>query len=857
MARNVDNALTKRAHIKQQWTETQVSDMLACMDPINGYIHFAKNFFHIQHPVKGKLLFEPYQYQLGLLDSYHNNRFNINMLPRQSGKALSLNTPIPTPSGWTTMGDIQVGDIILSNMGEPTTVTFATEIMYNHTCYEVEFDNGESIIADAEHLWKVSTANWSNKSKILTTDEIKKYKDMHSLEQGLYIDITEPVQYEYKSLPIHPYILGLWLGDGYSGDGRYVQSNIDNIEMIQYISESGYTVSEPSVNSNNSERRNIIGLRTLLNGNNLLKNKHIPTDYMFSSIDQRLELLRGLMDTDGSCTKKGNCEFYQKNFKLIEQVRTILSSLGIKSRCSCKIINGVNYYTLKFSTTKYIVFKLKRKAERQLLCKGHAKNTRLYINKITKTSSVPVRCIQVDNDEHMFLCGKTMIPTHNTTCASAYLLWYAMFHPDQTILVAAHKFTGAQEIMQRIRYGYELCPDFLRAGVVSYNKGSMEFDNGSRIISQTTTGTTGRGLSISLLYCDEFAFVQPNIANEFWTSISPTLATGGRAIITSTPNSDEDQFAIIWKESKDVFDEYGNERTDGIGRNGFYGYKSEWWDHPDRDEEWKKVEIGRIGEERFRREYNCEFLVYDETLVNSIKLSELLGREPIFKMGQVRWWKKPTAGHLYLVALDPSLGTGGDYGGVQVFELPSFTQVAEWQHNLTPIHGQCKILRDVLRYIQDEIGMDNTNSIYWSVENNTVGDSALVTIENLGEETFPGLFLSEPLRKGHVKKFRKGFNTTFGNKISSCARLKFLIEEDKMLVNSRALISELKSFIAFGVSFKAKQGQHDDLVSAVLLVVRMSVVLAEWDPNVFDTLSIESMHEDWEAPLPIFVSSNF
>ena len=855
--KSLDGSLTKKAHIKQQWTEQQVSDMLSCMDHDTGYLHFAKNFFHIQHPVKGKMLFDPFQYQIGLLNSYHTKRFNVNMLPRQSGKALSLNTPIPTPSGWTTMGDIQVGDIILSNMGNPTTVTFATEIMYNHTCYEVEFDNGESIIADAEHLWKVSTANWSNKSKILTTDEIKKYKDTHSLEQGLYIDITEPVQYEYKSLQIHPYILGLWLGDGYSGDGRYVQSTIDNIEMIQYISESGYTVSEPSLNSNNSERRNIIGLRTLLNGNNLLKNKHIPTDYMFSSIDQRLELLRGLMDTDGSCTKNGNCEFYQKNFKLIEQVRTILSSLGIKSRCSCKIINGVNYYTLKFSTTKNIVFKLKRKAERQMLCKGHAKNTRLYINKITKASSVPVRCIQVDNDEHMFLCGKTMIPTHNTTCASAYLLWYAMFNPDQTILVAAHKFTGAQEIMQRIRYGYELCPDFLRAGVVSYNKGSIEFDNGSRIVSQTTTGTTGRGMSISLLYCDEFAFVQPNIANEFWTSISPTLATGGRAIITSTPNSDEDQFALIWKESKDTFDEYGNERTDGLGRNGFYGYKSDWWDHPDRDENWKKEELGRIGEERFRREYNCEFLVYDETLVSSLKLADMIGREPIFKMGQVRWYKKPTAGNIYLAALDPSLGTGGDYGGIQVFELPSFTQVAEWQHNLTPIQGQVKIYRDILRYIQDEIGMENTNAIYWSVENNTVGDSALVVIENLGEETFPGLFLSEPLRKGHVKKFRKGFNTTFGNKISSCARLKYLIEEEKMIINSRSLISELKSFIAFGVSFKAKQGQHDDLVSAVLLVVRMSVVLAEWDPNVFETLSIDGVNEDWEAPLPVFVSSYF
>ena len=358
--------------------------------------------------------------------------------------------------------------------------------------------------------------------------------------------------------------------------------------------------------------------------------------------------------------------------------------------------------------------------------------------------------------------------------------------------------------------------------------------------------------------CDEFAFVQPNIANEFWTSISPTLATGGRAIITSTPNSDEDQFAIIWKESKDVFDSYGNERTDGKGRNGFFGYKSDWWDHPDRDEAWKVEELGRIGEERFRREYGCEFLVYDETLVSSLVLAELVGREPIQKMGQVRWYKKPTAGHLYLISLDPSLGTGGDYGGIQVFELPSLTQVAEWQHNLTPIQGQCKILRDILRYIQDEIGMEYTNSIYWSVENNNVGDSALVVIENLGEETFPGLFLSEPIRKGHVKKFRKGFNTTFGNKISSCARLKFLIEEGKMVINSRPLLSELKTFIASGVSFKAKQGQHDDLVSALLLIVRMSVVLAEWDPGVLEMMSIDGhMDDEWEAPLPVFVSSYF
>jgi hypothetical protein len=364
-------------------------------------------------------------------------------------------------------------------------------------------------------------------------------------------------------------------------------------------------------------------------------------------------------------------------------------------------------------------------------------------------------------------------------------------------------------------------------------------------------------MSISLLYCDEFAFVQPNIATEFWTSISPTLATGGRAIITSTPNSDEDEFAVIWKESQNTFDDFGNERLDGIGLNGFHGYRAEWSDHPDRDEQWKITETGRIGEERFRREYGCEFLVYDETLINSIKLSELVGKEPTSRMGQVRWYKQPSPDSLYIASLDPSLGTGGDYAAIQVFELPSMIQVAEWQHNITAIQGQIKIMRDILHYVQDIIGQDNTNNIYWSIENNTVGEAGLVVIRDLGEETFPGLFVSEPVRKGHVRKFRKGFNTTFGSKISACSRLKFLIEEDKMKLNSKSLISELKSFIAAGTSFKAKAGQHDDLVSALLLIIRMSVVLAEWDPKVFETLSINNgMEEDWDAPLPIFISTN-
>jgi len=456
---------------------------------------------------------------------------------------------------------------------------------------------------------------------------------------------------------------------------------------------------------------------------------------------------------------------------------------------------------------------------------------------------------------HNYRFNINMMPrqTGKTTCASIYLAWYAMFKPDQTILVAAHKYTGAQEIMSRIRFVYETCPDHIRAGVVSYNKQSIEFENGSRIVAQTTTGNTGRGMSISLLYCDEFAFVQPNIAEEFWTSISPTLATGGRAIITSTPNSDEDTFATIWKQAEEKFDSHGNEQE--LGTNGFHSFVAEWHEHPDRDDKWKEEEIGRIGEEKFRREYGCEFLVFDETLINSLKLSVMEGNSPLLNMGQTRWYKKPTSQYTYAIALDPSMGTGGDNAAIQVFELPSYEQVAEWQHNQTAIPGQVRVLADICKYIEQCIG--NTNGIYWSVENNGIGEACLIVINDFGEENIPGLFVSEPMRKGHVRKFRKGFNTTHGTKITACSRLKTMIENDKMTIKSKPLISELKGFVATGSSFQAKSGMTDDLVSATLLGLRMMDVLKDWDPRVYNTFTQAEDMEDYEAPMPIFISTNF
>jgi len=420
-----------------------------------------------------------------------------------------------------------------------------------------------------------------------------------------------------------------------------------------------------------------------------------------------------------------------------------------------------------------------------------------------------------------------------------------MFQADATILIAAHKYTGAQEIMSRIRFAYENVPVFIRAGCTSYNTGSLEFDNGSRIVSATTTETTGRGMSLTLVYADEFAFVQPRIAREFWTSISPTLSTGGKCIMTSTPNSDEDQFSDIWREANKTIDEFGNDT--GLGKNGFKAFKADWREHPERSEAWADAERSRIGVEKFRREHDLEFIIASETLIDPQKLALLEGRQPIFKTGQVRWYKKPEKNKTYIMGLDPAIGTGGDNSAIEVYELPGMIQVAEWQHNKTPIEQQVKILIQITKQIAQE--SRSTDNIFWTVENNTVGEAALVSIRDLGEEQFSGIFLSEP------GKSRKGFGTTNREKLAACAKLKNLIETDRMTIYSNNLISELKSYEAKGHSFEAKWGETDDLVSSTLLCIRMAKIVSEWSQDLFEGMKDKLSDED--MPMPFVVSGNY
>ncbi len=453
---------------------------------------------------------------------------------------------------------------------------------------------------------------------------------------------------------------------------------------------------------------------------------------------------------------------------------------------------------------------------------------------------------------HNYRFSISMMPrqTGKSTSAAGYLLWYAMFVPDSTILVAAHKYTGSQEIMQRIRYAYESVPDHIRAGAVDYNKGSLTFDNGSRIVSATTTENTGRGMSISLLYADEFAFVRPTIATEFWTSISPTLATGGKAIITSTPNSDEDQFALLWKGANRCIDEYGNPTE--VGQNGFRAYRSFWHEHPDRDDAWAQQQRAALGTDRFRREMDCEFIIADETLVAPAKLIDLEPSQPLYKTGEVRWFRNIDPNKIYCIALDPSLGTGGDPAAIEIFEANSTEQVGEWRHNRTDIPTQIRILSNIIQHIHDTV--KDEKSIYYTVENNSIGEAALISIAEFGEENIRGYFLSEPGGSASGRRYRKGFNTSPKPKLAACAKLKHLIESNRMRIHSANLVSELKTFVASGTGYAAKPGETDDLVMATVLIVRMLQVLQDYHPELDQQM--RDHHESIIEPLPFVMSIN-
>lgn len=352
------------------------------------------------------------------------------------GKALSIETPIPTPDGFRLMKDILPGDVIYDHNGKEISVIAATEIMYGRPCYEIEFSDGSKIICDENHQWltdtwrsKRSAYNSQKKNRLDTlrprgTDQSHK-KEFRSVKTTKVISETlfaehgkktnhsipaQHIQGFHKLLIIPPYVLGAWLGDGTSAGGGLTDAEGF---ISQEIRQHGFVVKK----NKTKYAHNIHGILPLLRQYDLIKNKHIPTDYMRSSYSQRLELLQGLMDTDGSVTKYGRCEFTTVKKQLANNVSELCKSLGIV----CKTITGRatikgkdcgEKYRITF-TTHLHVFRMPRKL--MWLQKKCSKAGVRRIVACKKIESVPVKCIQVNSQEGLFLCGESFIITHNSS----------------------------------------------------------------------------------------------------------------------------------------------------------------------------------------------------------------------------------------------------------------------------------------------------------------------------------------------------------------------------------------------------------------------------------------------------------
>lgn len=336
-------------------------------------------------------------------------------------KGLPLDTPILTTDGWKTMGTIQEGDFVFDKNGHPTKVLHTSSIHHN-PCYKIKFDNDE-IIADCDHRWEISFLKGNDvTSKVMTTLEIKEYLDKIKKRHAHLIPkimINKPLEIEKKELPIDPYVLGLWLGDGHKQSGM-ITNMYD--EIWEEIKNRGYKIGE-DVSQNGSSKaktRTVYGLSTELRKLNLLYNKHIPNIYLLSSFEQRLEILKGLMDSDGyynSSRKRyvfNTTQKWQKDACVI-----LLSSLGIKSTVIKTYATFKNILNEKIKKDTYHITFWSDEYPfliRNIDVKQPLKNKRNFRNIISveKVETVPTRCIEVESESHTFCCGYNMLVTHNT-----------------------------------------------------------------------------------------------------------------------------------------------------------------------------------------------------------------------------------------------------------------------------------------------------------------------------------------------------------------------------------------------------------------------------------------------------------
>ena len=487
------------------------------------------------------------------------------LVARKNGKALSLDTPINTPNGWREMRDIHIGDYVFSAEGNPTRVIAESEIFTGHDCYKVTFEDQSEIIADADHIWRVMTKNSRRESKRKCKRFIGQYKPEYREKNG-YFDITtaemandfyrlrkdkkgidykyrvpmqKPIEYPEQELPLNPYALGLWLGDGDADCARINVGEDDLEEMMMWMNlynmyprpqklakgKSCYRVSIGNETGLRGKDKNYI--MPILHDLNLIGNKHIPEKYMRSSFGQRMELLSGLMDTDGYVSRSGQCEFSQKDHAFIQQFSELLTSLAIKhtvrkKTITCRGKHCEAYSVLFFCDKTHPCFKMSRKYKR---LKSHLAPRMLNksIIGIEKIPSVPTKCIGVEDESHLYLAGERMTPTHNTPLIGSLILSEFFCGEIGTkIMCSSNDYEQASLMFDGVNAMREESPKLARTsrknikGIFMGNpkqknaRGKFSYQNKGTIRKMSSKGGAKEGRNLKVVVADEVHEMQDN-----------------------------------------------------------------------------------------------------------------------------------------------------------------------------------------------------------------------------------------------------------------------------------------------------------------------------------------------------------
>ena len=421
--------------------------------------------------------------------------------------------------------------------------------------------------------------------------------------------------------------------------------------------------------------------------------------------------------------------------------------------------------------------------------------------------------------EHRFNICKLPRQSGKSTIVTAYLLWYVLFNDNVNVAILANKAPTAREMLGRLQLSYENLPKWMQQGIVGWNKGSLELENGSKILASSTSASAVRGMSFNIIFLDEFAFVPNHIAEQFFASVYPTISSGKstKVIIISTPHG-MNQFYKLWHDA---------ERNS----NNYVATEVHWSQVPGRDAKWKQQTIENTSEAQFRVEFECEFLGSVDTLISPSKLRVMPYNDPIIQNRGLAVYEQAIEEHNYILTVDVSRGIGGDYSAFCVLDTTTlpYKLVARYKNNQIKPIILPNIVVDVAK---------NYNNAYILCEVNDIGGQVADIIqydleyENLLMVAMRGR-AGQQLGQGFSgKKTQLGVKMSTAVKQVGCSNLKALIEDDKLLINDYDTIAELTTFIQKGNSFQAEDGCHDDL--AMCLVIFAWMAMQEYFKEMHD-----------------------